>query len=104
MSETLIDKLKRRVIEGASKTADYVEDRAKLGKLHLDLMAERRKLNVLQAELGAYVYEHSEGGDLTVFAEDQAFARKLGAITESLKNIEDVQEKIQEQKAATAKL
>lgn len=96
MSETMIDKLKRRVIEGASKTADYVEDRAKLGKLHLDLMSAKRKLNVLQAELGAYVYEHSEGGDLTAFADDHAFAAKLGAITEALKDMEELQEKIQD--------
>lgn len=100
MSETMIDKLKRRVIEGASKTADYVEDRAKLGKMHLDLMSAKRKLNLLHAELGAYVYEHSEGGDLSAFAQDQAFAAKLGAITEALKDIDDLDDKIQDFKQA----
>lgn len=98
MSENIIDRLKRRVIEGASKTADYVEDRARLGKLHLDLMAERRRLHTYQSELGAYVYEHLEGGSLETFKEDQAFAKKVGAITESLKNIDEIEDKIQEQK------
>jgi hypothetical protein len=52
MGESLLDKLKKTVIAGAHTSATKIEEAARIGKLKLDLMAERRKLNHAFTELG----------------------------------------------------
>ncbi len=98
MKEKLIDRLKRTVIEGATKTADYVEDAARLGKLHLDLMNERRRLQNAQASLGVWIYDRLEDQEWESLKEDTAFVRLVGEITEVKANIQELQTKIELQK------
>lgn len=52
MSDSFLEKLKRTVIAGAHTSATKIEEAARIGKLRLDLMAERRKLNQAYTELG----------------------------------------------------
>lgn len=52
MSDSFLDKLKKSVLAGAQTSATKIEDAARTGKLHLDLMAERRKLAREFTELG----------------------------------------------------
>jgi hypothetical protein len=52
MSESFLDKLKKTVIAGAHTSASKIEEAARIGKLKLDLMAERRKLTHAYTELG----------------------------------------------------
>ncbi len=52
MSDSFLDKLKKTVIAGAHTSATKIEEAARVGKLKLDLMAERRKLNQAFTELG----------------------------------------------------
>lgn len=52
MDYTFLERLKSKVISGAQTSAARIEDAARTGKLHLDLMAERRKLGRAYTELG----------------------------------------------------
>jgi hypothetical protein len=52
MTESFLEKLKKSVLAGAHTSATKIEEAARTGKLHLDLMAERRKLAREFGELG----------------------------------------------------
>jgi hypothetical protein len=52
MTESFLEKLKKSVLHGAHSSATKIEEAARTGKLHLDLMAERRKLAREYTELG----------------------------------------------------
>src|SRR5687768_2367987 len=52
MTESFLEKLKKSVLHGAHTSATKIEEAARTGKLHLDLMAERRKLAREFTELG----------------------------------------------------
>lgn len=52
MSDSFLEKLKKSVLAGAHNSAVKIEDAARTGKLHLDLMAERRKQAREFTELG----------------------------------------------------
>lgn len=52
MSDSFLDKLKKSVLAGAHSSATRIEEAARAGKLHLDLMAEKRKLSREYTELG----------------------------------------------------
>jgi hypothetical protein len=52
MSDSFLEKLKKSVLAGAHSSATKIEEAARTGKLHLDLMAERRKLAREYTELG----------------------------------------------------
>lgn len=52
MDYTFLDRLKTKVLSGAQTSAARIEDAARTGKLHLDLMAARRKLLRAYTELG----------------------------------------------------
>ena len=52
MTDSFLEKLKKSVLAGAQTSATKIEEAARTGKLHLDLMAERRKLMREFTELG----------------------------------------------------
>ncbi len=52
MAEKLFDKVKKSVIAGAHTSAQMLEEAARIGKLRLDILAERRKLSRIYLELG----------------------------------------------------
>lgn len=52
MDYTFLERLKIKVIAGAQSSAARIEDAARTGKIHLDLMAARRKLERTYTALG----------------------------------------------------
>ena len=82
MSQGFLDKLKKSVIAGATTSAAKVEEAAKIGKLHLDLMNEKRKLGAKNSELGALVYQFALDKKLSLLAEDTQFTTIIGGISE----------------------
>ena len=56
MTDSFLEKLKKSVLAGAQNSATKIEEAARTGKLHLDLMAERRKLAREFTELGKEVH------------------------------------------------
>jgi hypothetical protein len=72
MDYTFLERLKTKVISGAQTSAARIEDAARTGKLHLDLMAARRKLQRAYTDLGKEA--HTALGEGTM----DAFARRPG--------------------------
>jgi hypothetical protein len=68
MDYTFLERLKTKVISGAQTSAARIEDAARTGKLHLDLMAARRKLQRAYTELGREAHRALGEGSMDVFA------------------------------------
>ena len=56
MTESFLEKLKKSVLQGAHTSATKIEEAARTGKLHLDIMAERRKLTREYTDLGKEIH------------------------------------------------
>ena len=68
MDYTFLERLKSKVISGAQTSAARIEDAARTGKLHLDLMAERRKLARAYTELGKEAHVSLQEDTIATFA------------------------------------
>ncbi len=68
MDYTFLERLKSKVISGAQTSAARIEDAARTGKLHLDLMAERRKLQRAYTELGKEAHHSLQEDTIATFA------------------------------------
>jgi hypothetical protein len=68
MDYTFLDRLKSRVLTGAQTSAARIEDAARTGKLHLDLMAARRKLERTFTALGKEAHRALGEGTIDTFA------------------------------------
>jgi cell division septum initiation protein DivIVA len=67
MDYTFLERLKSRVLSGAQTSAARIEEAARTGKLHLDLMAERRKLIRAYTELGKEAHTALLEGSIGAF-------------------------------------
>ena len=67
MDYTFLERLKSKVISGAQTSAARIEDAARTGKLHLDLMAERRKLGRAYTEMGKEAHQALREDTYAVF-------------------------------------
>ena len=99
MSQGFLDKLKKSVIAGAATSAAKVEEAAKIGKLHLDLMNEKRKLGAQNSTLGALVYQFAIDKKLTSLSEDTAFTTIIGEISELNTTIFELEKNLTKVKA-----
>ena len=68
MDYTFLERLKSRVISGAQSSAARIEEAARTGRLHLDLMAERRKLIRAYTELGKEAYASLQEDSVATFS------------------------------------
>ena len=68
MDYTFLERLKSRVISGAQSSAARIEEAARTGRLHLDLMAERRKLIRAYTELGKEAHASLQEGSIATFS------------------------------------
>jgi hypothetical protein len=95
MTESFLEKLKKSVLQGAHTSATKIEEAARTGKLHLDLMAERRKLAREYTEIGKEAH-------LALLEESIAqFASRPG-IADMQKNVEKYKKGIAELEAKLA--
>ena len=68
MDYTFLERLKSKVISGAQTSAARIEEAARTGRLHLDLMAERRKLIRAYTELGKEAHASLKEDSIAVFS------------------------------------
>lgn len=87
MSESLIAKIKRTVLEGASTTASKLEEGARIGKLKIDIVAEENRIEGRFARLGELYYQAVEAGNTEELKLDPAQVELLGSIAEHQKRI-----------------
>ncbi len=94
MSESLFERIRKTVIAGAQTSATKIEEAARVGKLHLDMMAEKRKLNREYTELGKEAYMALLENHISQFATRPGVAGIQAAIDLSQKNIAALEIKI----------
>ena len=69
MSENSLDKLKKNFLTKAQSSAVKLEDAARSGKIHLDILTQNRKLSKEYQELGLEAYMSLQEGTIAKFAE-----------------------------------
>ncbi len=99
MDYNFLERLKSKVLAGAHSSATKIEDAARTGKLHLDLMAERRKLQRAFTELGKEAHAALEQPDgLQGFAERAGVSELQAEIARRKLEITDLEAKLAESK------
>ncbi len=100
MDYTFLERLKTKVIAGAQTSAARIEDAARTGKLHLDLMAARRKLQRAQVELGKEAYRALSAGEEAGLARRPGVPELRGEIEAHKKEIVALEGRLAEAKAS----
>ncbi len=80
MKESFFDKVKKTLARGATQSASAIEEAARTGKLHLDIMNEKRKLNSNFEELGKFLYQQIEAQGEEGVDGDPELIKKIGEI------------------------
>ena len=80
VSENFFDKLKSSLARGASQSATKIEEAAKTGKIHLDILNEKRKLATQFEELGQYIYAEVEAIGEEDADENPELIKRIGKI------------------------
>lgn len=91
MSDSFLEKLKKSVLAGAHTSATKIEEAARTGKLHLDLMAERRKLAREFTELGKQAHSALLENAMDRFAMRpgvQDMQANIGKLKQSISDLE----------------
>jgi len=94
MSDSFLEKLKKSVLAGAHTSATKIEEAARTGKLHLDLMAERRKLAREYTEMGKEAHAALLEESLALFPNRNGIAQMQSNIERYKKNIADLDAKL----------
>ncbi|MGL1901004.1 MAG: hypothetical protein OCC49_02625 [Fibrobacterales bacterium] len=80
MANSIFEKLKNTIIEGATFSAAKAEEAARKGKLHLDILTERRKLAAALENLGKKTVSAIEENNLDSLKENVDCISILGEI------------------------
>ncbi|MGL1933647.1 MAG: hypothetical protein OCD01_01435 [Fibrobacterales bacterium] len=80
MANSIFEKLKNTIIEGATFSAAKAEEAARKGKLHLDILTEKRKLATTFEKLGKITVSAIEDNTLDSLKEDVDSIAILGEI------------------------
>ncbi len=99
MDYTFLERLKTKVIAGAQTSAARIEDAARTGKLHLDLMAARRKLQRAYVELGKEAYRALSTGEEAALSGRSGVTELRGEIEAHKKEIAALETRLAEAKA-----
>ena len=91
ISETLWDRIKQGILEGASSAAETAGYLGRLGKARLEIASARHAIHEAFAELGGVVYAslaEGHGGDLAGSAEIQEQVAEIRALEAELQVFE----------------
>ncbi len=94
MTDSFLEKLKKSVLAGAHTSATKIEEAARTGKLHLDLMAERRKLAREFTEMGKEAYTALSEGSTEQLPVRPGVAEMQRNIEKLHKSIVDLETKL----------
>ena len=96
MDYTFLERLKSKVLAGAKTSATKIEEAARTGKLHLDLMAERRKLQRAFTELGKEAHASLLENSVAGLAGRSGVTELQSEIARHKKEIADLEAKLAE--------
>jgi hypothetical protein len=98
MNQNFFDRLRTRVWNGAQTSALKIEEAARSGKLHLDIMAERRKLTRAFTELGKEAHMAILEDSIAQFYQRPGISELRNEIQEHQKAIADLEAKLEHQR------
>lgn len=102
MDYTFLERLKTKVIAGAQTSAARIEDAARTGKIHLDLMASRRKLERAYTALGKEAHRALGDDTIDAFAQRPGVSELRVEISEHMREIVALEIRLAEAKEAKA--
>lgn len=95
MNKTIIDRIKKTVIDFSSQGASKVEEAARSSKLRLDVISEKSKLQEKYASLGQKAFQAIQGANQSSLSEDPNVVELVGAISENLQRIDKLEASLQ---------
>ena len=98
MDYRFLERLKSKVLSGAQSSATKIEEAARTGKLHLDLMAERRKLLRAFTELGKEAHASLSEDSIAVFSHRPGVAELKAEIARHKQEIAGLEARLAENK------
>jgi hypothetical protein len=104
MASNFFDKLKKSIVSGAAHSAAKVEEAARIGKIRLDIMNEKRNLNAKFAELGELAYKAVQQDQWAQVAEEPVFTELLGEISLKQRDINALKSKLTESSSPEAEV
>lgn len=99
MDYSFLERLKSKVIASAQTSAVKIEEAARTGKLHLDGMAERRKLQNAYAELGKEAHQALVDDTMAGFSARAHVSTIRTGIDRCLFNIAAIEENLARKKS-----
>jgi hypothetical protein len=100
MDYTFLERLRSKMLSGAQTSAMKIEEAARTGKLHLDMMAERRKLIRAFAELGKEAHAALQEDAMAGFALRPGVTELQAEILRHKREIAEVEAKLNANKRA----
>lgn len=94
------DKIKKGLRDGASLSMEKIEEYTKIGKLKLDELAAKRKIDRNFADIGQTVFdllEEDRGGDVAEAVAVKKAVESIKALREELVEIQKKIEQVQEE-------
>jgi hypothetical protein len=91
MTHNLFSKIKAKMMAGAQSSADKIEEAARTGRLHIGILAERKKLHRFQAELGKAAFTALEVNSPESLKNNEEAHRLIREIKLTSKKIKDLE-------------
>lgn len=90
------EKIKKGLKDGAALSMEKIEEYTKLGKLKVEELAAKRKIERNFIDIGERVYDLTEEGKAAGVADDLAIKKSVENITALREEIKDLNEKMSE--------
>lgn len=90
------EKIKQSLKDGATISIEKIEEYTRLGKLKLDELAAKRKIERNFADIGARVFDLAESGKGADMQADLSVKKSIDCITQLKGELAQIQQKITE--------
>jgi len=97
------EKIKKSLKDGAVMSVEKIEEYTKIGKLKVDEMSAKRKIERNFLDIGERYYDLSQDGRESAASEDLAIKKALANIASLYADIAEITEKIKEVHRAAKK-
>jgi len=94
MDKEFLNKIKEKVVAGAQTSKLKIEEAARAGKLHMKIMAEKRKLSKAHASLGKETYLAIQKKSISKLTSRTGVKDILKSVKSSVKKIEALEKEL----------
>ena len=94
---TLLDKIKKGLIDGFQVASDITSEYTKIGRIKIDILGVKKEIEEKMLELGGRVYENFAHSDIHVFDKDpqvKEIISQIKKLEQELQKCEDELDRI----------